>query len=82
MSLERAARIYDPITHTEASEGKFLAETAVDVIFLFIPGPEEFVVIKYVYRGGSVFARWAVKRYAPATGQISEESGLEKIAAT
>lgn len=69
MSLERAARIYDPVTHTEASEGRFLAETAVDVGFLFVPGPEEFVVVKYVYRGGSVVARWAVKKVVRAVNQ-------------
>jgi uncharacterized Zn-binding protein involved in type VI secretion len=83
MSLERAARLYDPITHSEASEGRFLAETAVSVGLLFVPGPEEFVVAEYVYRGGSVFLRWAVrkiikavnKKAAELPGEIAEKVG-------
>lgn len=80
MSLEPAARIEDPVTHTNASEGRFLAETAVDVAFLFIPGPEEIVIVKYVYRGGSVLLRWAVKKIVRAVNKkISDEvTGLPK----
>ncbi|MFT3772238.1 MAG: PAAR domain-containing protein [Minicystis sp.] len=83
MSLEPAARIEDPVTHTNASEGRFLAETAVDIAFLFIPGPEEIVILKYVYRGGSVLARWAVKKLVRAANKkISDEvTGAPKKAA-
>ncbi|APR87481.1 hypothetical protein A7982_12830 [Minicystis rosea] len=69
MSLEPAARIHDPVSHTAASEGRFLAETAVDVALLFVPGPEEIIILKYVYRGGRVLVRWAVKKLIRAANK-------------